>query len=143
MDATRQQFSVSQLPANWQSKIIEFGGCWMWIGARNSRGYGCVGNGKGGSELTHRGAYELLVGPIPEGLQIDHLCRVIECCNPEHLEPVTQLVNIQRGSRAMKTHCKRGHPLSGDNLRIAKARGGQTRRNCRTCQRERTSRPAI
>lgn len=137
MKATQTRYAVTQLPANWQSKIVEFGDCWMWVGARNSRGYGTVANGRGGSVLTHRTAYELLVGPIEENLQIDHLCEVIECCNPAHLEPVTQLVNIRRASAARKTHCKRGHALSGDNLRIATDRNGRRRRNCRACHRSR------
>src|SRR5690606_13797613 len=62
--------------------------CWEWTGALNSRGYGCVGIDSK-RYLTHRVAYEALVGPIPEGLTIDHLCRNKVCCNPAHLEPVT------------------------------------------------------
>jgi hypothetical protein len=84
----------------------------------------------------HRYAYEALVGPIPDGKQIDHLCRNRACCNPEHLEPVTIQENIRRGEgpqaiNARKTHCIRGHALSGDNLYLVPKSG---RRNCVICR---------
>ena len=79
--------------------------------------------------LAHRVAYELQVGPIPVGLQLDHLCRVRSCVNPAHLEPVTSAENTRRGLRAMKTHCPQGHPYAGENLLIRPT--GQ--RRCRTC----------
>lgn len=132
--------AVSALPANMRSKIAlvdspspVVGPCWEWTGCVNSRGYGCVGvNGK--SKLSHRVAYELLVGPIAPGLQIDHLCRNKACCNPVHLEPVTGKVNCERSERATKTHCVNGHPLFGRNLLVKATRGGHVIRNCRTCQ---------
>jgi len=71
------------------------GSCWLWTAGKFPAGYGCLGVG-GKSVLTHRFSYELLVGPIPEGLEIDHLCRVRACCNPSHLEPVTSAENVQR-----------------------------------------------
>lgn len=72
-------------------------GCWLWIGSeRESGGYGfIVRNGR--STAAHRVSYEMAKGPIPEGLVIDHLCRVHCCVNPDHLEAVTQLVNVRRG----------------------------------------------
>lgn len=71
------------------------GRCWVWTAGRFPSGYGCFKlNGK--STLAHRVAYEWLIGPIPEGLEIDHLCRVRGCCNPAHLEPVTPAENVQR-----------------------------------------------
>lgn len=127
--------SVSDLPPNMASKIaVSHAGCWDWQGAKNSRGYGCVTNGKGTSMLAHRRAYMELVGEIPEGLQIDHLCMNKACVNPAHLEPVTQLENTRRAS-ALITHCKQGHPFEGDNLRVVTHRAGKPHRVCVTCQR--------
>jgi len=129
---------IDQLPANMQTKIsIElaplagFDFCWAWTGCLNSRGYGCVAvNGK--SQLAHRRAYELLVGPIAAGLQIDHLCRNKCCCNPDHLEPVDPKTNMARTDRSEKTLCINGHRLVGDNL-IVKQAGASRIRNCREC----------
>lgn len=71
--------------------------CWNWIGALNSKGYGCISTGgKNKNGLVHRVSYELHVGPIPDGLTIDHLCRNKVCVNPAHLEPVTIRTNIRR-----------------------------------------------
>lgn len=102
-------------------------GCWLWKASTRRRygRYDCEGKSHG----AHRFAYELLVGPIPEGLTLDHLCRNTLCVNPAHLEPVTVRENILRG-RDSKTHCKNGHRLSGDNVLI---RNG--RRRCRACGR--------
>lgn len=112
--------------------------CWVWTGYLSPAGYAMV---KAGDvrRAAHRVAYELLVGPIPEGLTLDHLCENPPCVNPAHLEPVTAGVNNLRGNspwalNAKKTHCKRGHPLSGDNLMI----GTGGRRRCRTCARLRS-----
>lgn len=109
-------------------------GCWLWTASTNLQGYGQFFDGK--TVLAHRFAYERLVGPIPEGLVTDHLCRTPLCVNPAHLEPVTQRENMLRGetviaANARKTHCKRGHPLSGENLVI----DGQGWRQCRICLR--------
>lgn len=80
----------------WQKVRVRDSGCWEWIGTiRSVRGYGCFQfNGK--SLAAHRLSYSSLVGPIPEGLHIDHLCRFTECVNPEHLEPVTLQENNRR-----------------------------------------------
>lgn len=109
-------------------------GCWLWTGARKAGGYGQIKVGEQ-SRLAHRALYELLVGPIPEGLELDHLCRVRECVNPEHLEPVTRRENVLRGvapaaANARKTHCPQGHPYEGRNVYINAASGGRV---CRTC----------
>lgn len=132
--------SPDQLPANMRDKIVlELcpvaglpGFCWAWTGCLTSRGYGCV-QLDGRRHLTHRAAYTLLVGPIPDGLQLDHLCVNKPCCNPQHGEPVTDKVNSERTDRAQKTHCINRHPLSGDNLVIKRRRNGRTIRNCRKC----------
>ncbi len=111
--------------------------CWNWVGARDRHGYGRFQLGIGhGVVQSHRYAFELLVGPIPSGLQLDHLCRNPSCVNPAHLEPVTARVNTLRGNtvtaaNAAKTHCLRGHPLSGHNLLLRKDNSSRT---CRVCK---------
>lgn len=107
------------------------GGCIVWEGCVNSRGYGVISL-DGARVLTHRLSYEAHIGPIPDGLQIDHLCRNKRCVNPAHLEPVTGLEN-QRRAAASKTHCPRNHPLAGSNLILKKRPNGSFIRNCRTC----------
>lgn len=95
-------------------------GCWLYTGKRVPYGYGVVQiNGRYSS--AHRVLYERLVGPVAAGLELDHLCRVPPCVNPQHLEPVTHAENLRRAQwpiRRSQTHCKRGHPLSGANIRI-------------------------
>jgi hypothetical protein len=112
-------------------------GCWRWEGRLSHNGYGRYYQ-DGRSFAAHRIAYELLVGPIPEGLVLDHLCRVPACVRPDHLEPVTQRENVLRGDtfqarNAAKTHCPKGHPYDEANTKVDK-RG---RRSCKECHRER------
>jgi hypothetical protein len=121
--------------------------CWLWTGGKMSNGYGMIVNDTGHKVPAHRAAYEFLVGPIPKGLDLDHLCRVRHCVNPEHLEPVTRGENLKRGltgnNMQGRTHCKRGHELSGNNVYFAPNRltvTGERRRECRACQRIRNSR---
>ena len=95
--------------------LIRPNGCWLWVGANDGDKdpYGrVVVNGK--QRMVHRISYETFVGKIPDGLQIDHLCRKRLCINPEHLEPVTPKENIRRGLTGYRTvtHCKRGHKFS-------------------------------
>ncbi|QHB37267.1 HNH endonuclease [Gordonia phage Gudmit] len=106
--------------------------CWQWNGCRNPKGYGNVTH-NGRLWLTHRLTYTLLVGEIPEGLQIDHLCKYTSCCNPAHLEPVTAKENNARKYECAKDRCVHGHPLAGVNLRIKILRNGESRRVCRVC----------
>lgn len=115
-------------------------GCWLWT--RSTRhGYGALTVGNK-SRSAHRVSYEAHVGPIPEGLHIDHLCRVRCCVNPAHMEPVTLAENTRRGmggqrareSRLARTHCKFGHPFAGDNLLIDRFSGARV---CKTCRLER------
>jgi hypothetical protein len=116
-------------------------GCWLWTGSKDQNGYGMVRVPDIGVRRVHRIAYEHLVGPIPDGLQTDHLCRVRACANPAHLEPVTPRVNTHRGEtlaarHAALTHCPRGHAYTPDNLIPSDvARGG---RGCLTCSKEKT-----
>lgn len=88
------------------------GACWIWTGARQTTGYGNILY-LGKVRLAHRLVYEILRGPIPDGLDLDHLCRVRWCVNPDHLEPVTRSVNLKRGEKMGKPwcdlYCGRGH----------------------------------
>lgn len=113
--------------------------CWHWNGHVDRKtGYGYAWkNGVGGHAFAHRQFYMLHVGPVPEGLVLDHLCRNRGCVNPDHLEPVTQRVNTLRGigpsaQLAAQTHCKRGHELAGANLYLTP----EGWRQCRTCRNE-------
>lgn len=113
----------TSVEARFWSKVQKGDLCWTWIGGTFTEGYGAFSPAAGRRVRAHRYAYELVVGPIPEGLVLDHLCRNILCVNPAHLEPVTSGENVLRGEgppakRARQTHCKRGHPLSGPNLHI-------------------------
>lgn len=116
-------------------------GCIEWTAGTNGVGYGIIHLGRDGGfkkVYAHRWHYEYMKGPIPEGLHLDHLCRNTLCVNPEHLEPVTVRENLIRGVgfsgvNARKTHCIRGHELTGDNLYVY-PNGG---RYCRACERHR------
>lgn len=108
-------------------------GCIEWMAYRRPDGYGEVRIDSQGF-LAHRWAYEQEIGPIPPGLEIDHLCRNRACVNVEHLETVTRRENVRRGIRGvLTTHCPSGHPYSGRNLYV-NARGW---RFCRICARDR------
>lgn len=117
--------------------VVNDDGCWVYPVSHKSDGYGrvrqCAADG-GAKVLVHRATYEALVGPIPDGLELDHVwargCRSNSCCNPAHLEPVTHAGNMGRGWHARKTHCKSDHPLSGDNLLTTK---NPKHRGCRAC----------
>lgn len=114
-------------------------GCLIWTGSR-LRGYG-KHSFKGKRVMAHRIAYEIVVGPIPNGLTLDHLCRTRPCIWPFHMEPVTNRVNILRGVglsavNATKTHCKRGHPFDEENTHLFKTRWGTVGRACKACQRD-------
>ena len=122
--------------------LIEYdpnGGCWLWSGAPNSCGYGQL-QVSGRPWRAHRYIYEKLVGPIPSGLQLDHLCRVRLCVNPAHLEPVNNRENVLRGvgrtaENARKTHCARGHEYTPENTRY-QFHAGRPQRRCIICRRE-------
>lgn len=114
------------------SKVDKTDGCWEWTASLVS-GYGQFRH-NGRIVRAHRFAYEQLVGPVPKGLELDHLCRNRRCVNPAHLEPVTQQENQLRGFgvsgiNARKTHCLRGHEYTPENT-VRWRRW----RNCKTCQ---------
>jgi hypothetical protein len=134
------------LPARFLEKIVlADSGCWEWIGRRTKNGYGryYIGTSRLDQRYAsaHRWAYELLAGPIPNGMDLVHLCRVRHCVNPAHLEPVTRAENISRGFgpsllaqvNAAKALCVNGHPFDETNSR-PRPTGG---RACRQCERDR------
>jgi hypothetical protein len=141
-DPSEDRRSPKEAPAHrfWR-KVEKIKSCWLWRGAiQRSNGYGRFWDGERVLG-AHQFIYRLTFGQIPDGLEIDHLCRVRNCVNPNHLEAVTRRINTLRGEslparQSRKTHCDKGHPLAGANL----IRRGN-HRTCRICanqsQRER------
>lgn len=127
-----------RLPTRFWSKVQPEpnSGCWIWTGAATPNGYGVIGRGRRGQGniLAHRKSFEALAGVIPVGLHLDHLCHTTLCCNPAHLEPVTQAENNRR-ARARVTQCSKGHPYSDANTYLYR---GQ--RDCRACNNEQAKR---
>ncbi len=122
------------------SRVVKSDGCWLWTGYLTRGGYGRLYIGSYRYEYTHRLAYEEAVGPIPDGLELDHLCRNHACCNPAHLEAVTHRENIRRGAgpdhcrrlsaaKSARPACPRGHLWTEANT-YTRPSG---RRYCRTC----------
>ncbi|QFP96863.1 hypothetical protein SEA_MCKLOVIN_2 [Gordonia phage Mcklovin] len=123
-------------PRFWDKVAISPTGCWEWTASTNHHGYGHF-RADGQMSLAHRVAFTALVGDVPCDRQLDHLCRVRSCVNPDHLQLVSPRANSLRGTgvaarNAAKPRCSRGHPLSGDNVRY-RVSGG--RRRCRECER--------
>jgi hypothetical protein len=108
--------------------------CWLWTGKLTHLGYARVAwNGR--LQMAHRVAYEMLVGSIPKGMTLDHLCRRRHCIKPDHLEPVSLAENLRRGEspfarNARKTHCPQGHAYDEANTYIQPKTGGRV---CRAC----------
>ncbi len=133
-----------RMPERFRAKLAALDECWVWIGYADRLGYGRfrrpAEGGRGGLCMAHRFAYEMLVGPVPEGLELDHLCRNRGCCNPAHLEAVTHLENMRRGAHALgetlRSHCLRGHEYTPENIYWRKPRrpDGKPTRACRTCR---------
>lgn len=132
MEATPQAMQIALERALSRFTIDELTGCWLWTASVNPRGYGLTSIPQPGHNLTrraHRFIYEALVGAIPEGLDLDHLCRVRRCVNPDHLEPVTHQENCQRVPREV---CAKGHPREDALVWILR---GKQIRVCRECRR--------
>lgn len=119
--------------------------CWLWQGSIGLGGYGILSqyssdHRKSLPKRAHRVIYEIARGPIPKGLVLDHLCRVRHCVNPDHLEPVTEKVNLQRGYgpsglNFRKTFCLRGHHFTSENTYVS-PKGGRRCKACRKMQRD-------
>ena len=130
---------IAALDRFWSFVQKDDAGCWLWTGGSfSSNGYGRFWY-LGTKVQAHRWSYEQFVGPIPDGLEVDHLCRVRHCVNPKHLEPVTKEENMRRSPdhasavNARRTHCVQGHEFTPENT----WRAGRGDRLCRTCRRER------
>lgn len=133
-----------RLPATFWFRVVPHPvtKCWLWVGSLYKNGYGCWYSGDPkATRYAHRASYEGLIGPIPRGLQVDHLCRVRHCVNPSHLEAVTVRENVVRGDaprllgerQRAKAHCPMGHAYDEENTVRTKAGG----RMCRICRRAR------
>lgn len=118
-------------------------GCWFWVGSITKGGYGLTARGRGrGNQMAHRFAYELLVGPIPEGLEVDHLCNNPRCVRPEHLEPVTPEENmrrsVERRNLFWRTRCPQGHTTTGpESYYIYEKKNGRKQHVCKQCASDR------
>lgn len=119
-----------------EARLDTTGECWLWMGAKDTGGYGLIGHQGRKCLKVHR-AYLAAIGlPVPEGMTVDHLCRVHACCNPDHLEVVTHRENVLRGvgptaANAAKTHCIRGHEFTPENTYSPPTRPHH--RQCREC----------
>lgn len=146
-DSTAFSFGDNRLPVRFWDKlrVNQATGCWEWMAARKPAGYGGWWY-KGKQSSTHRDAYTELVGPIPPGLYLDHICRNRPCCNPAHLRTVSPRVNSIENSVSppainyAKTHCDNGHPYPDVPLTEA-GKSGHRFRRCGECRRQKNSRP--
>jgi hypothetical protein len=135
----RGRRAIDPVKRFWSRVDRDGDGCWLWLGKDNGRGYGQLWV-DGRTVAAYRFSYELHVGPIADGYELDHLCRNRLCVNPTHLEPVTHRENMLRGSgfpafNAAKTHCPHGHEYTPENTyHHPRPRGG---RLCRSCRRAR------
>ena len=121
-----------------ENEIFPENGCMLWT-AGKINGYGKFPLRHNKTVTAHRWLYERIRGPVPEGMQLDHLCRVRHCVNPDHLEPVSSKVNINRGETGIhfrqRTHCKHGHEYTAENTAFYRCRPRE--RFCLICKKER------
>lgn len=134
--ATKSAIRRSPSERFW-AKVEKTQGCWLWTGYRAHAGHGRFSLGHRVPVPAHRFAYEELVGPIPAGMELDHLCRNPPCVRPSHLEPVSRAVNNERSFSATaqnkrKTFCKSGHPFDEINTYLRPTGG----RGCKVCRAE-------
>jgi hypothetical protein len=113
-----------------RSVIVDPSGCWLWGRRLDKFGYG-----RAAGKLAHRMAYELMVGPIPGDLTIDHICFTADCVNPSHLRLLNRSENSARQRRALKTHCVNGHEFTPENT-YPRNENMSGKRSCRQCNRE-------
>lgn len=131
-------FCTRQTIDAFEARVDRSGECWIWTGDVNPvNGYGQF-SVRRRTYRAHRLAWQLWRGPIPDGLFLDHLCRVRRCVNPAHLEPVTHDENMRRSAWATKTHCIHGHPFDEENTLYR--RPNKRGRTCRRCAAERSRR---
>lgn len=128
--------SLSKYFSDAKIKITD--GCWLWLGATNSDGYGSLGR-SGKTYSAHKFIHELVCGPVSDDVELDHLCSNRLCVRPSHLEGVPHRVNVLRGKGVAvislnKKECPKGHLLEGDNLVVCEL----PRRRCRICQNKKT-----
>lgn len=130
---------MSELPERILDKIAfePITGCWLWTAIKGHTGYAQVGIGKRTGARAHKVIYEMLIGPVPKGLELDHLCRTRACVNPYHLEPVTHQQNMRRGFFGSKQTCPQGHAYNEQNTRILIDKTNLPRRDCRVCKNQR------
>jgi hypothetical protein len=139
--ASYPKWGDSRLPERFWDKTAPcpMSGCWLWTASWTVHDYGHCSRKEDGvwrSRVAHKVAYEALVGPVPTGLVLDHLCRVRPCCNPLHLEAVTQRENVLRGAglaaaNALKTSCPAGHSYADSGVYVYP----NGKRKCRVCTR--------
>lgn len=136
------EFSKAEQERFWAT-VEKGASCWIWQGRpQNSKGYGCF-YAQGQNFRSHRVAYTLAHGRIPDGLVLDHICRTRACVNPAHLRAVTNKVNVTENSRSfsaanvVKDRCSNGHLFTPENTRIYRAKG-RTSRSCRICSSTKT-----
>ncbi len=118
------------------SKVVKGPKCWLWTAKITTNGYGSFSIGAKDKVSAHRWLYERINGPLPEGMELDHLCRTTACVNPAHMEPVTHRENMRRGTWATRAHCPQGHPYDEANTYVYP----NGWRKCRTCKRARDRR---
>lgn len=126
----------------WAKVCKQPNGCWLWQGALSTAGYGTFNLGRRGAgyEYAHRISYAWAYGDMPAGQELDHLCRIRRCVNPQHLESVSHRINVFRGDAptiriAISGKCHNGHEINTENMYFRKDRPGKW--NCRVCRRER------